>query len=311
MPEPEEKPGPDSPDPADAAGEETPGTGAPEAEAEADAADAPEADPVSPEEPDGAGAGATEPVAGNDPEPAGLTGRDRLLAAIMKPAKSQVTVAVLLAVVGFAAVVEVKANSAEDSFTGRRQEDLIDILDGLTGTTDRAQREIARLEETKSKLQSDTSARQAALDAAEERLNTLNILAGRVPVTGPGIKVVVTETDKSVSMTTLLDTVQELRTARAEAIEFNGKVRVVAQSSFETTSDGIVIDGVRIRSPYTIRAIGDPQVLEGAMVFNDGPEDQLVEIDHAKVQIQVQEQVEIRSLAAKREADWATPDTEQ
>ena len=38
----------------------------------------------------------------------------------------------------------------------------------------------------------------------------------------------------------MLDTVQELRTAGAEAMQFNGKVRVVAQTSFEDAAGGIV-----------------------------------------------------------------------
>ena len=96
------------------------------------------------------------------------------------------------------------------------------MLDGLAGTTQRAEAEIARLERTRDDLQSSTSAREAALDAGRSsRPTTLAILAGLVPVTGPGIRITITEADGPVDVDTLLDTVQELRTAGAEAIQIN------------------------------------------------------------------------------------------
>ena len=77
--------------------------------------------------------------------------------------------AVLLALVGFAGVTQVRTNQVDDTYAGLREQDLIDILNGLAGTTQRAQAEIQRLEETRDDLQSDTSARQAALEQARQQ----------------------------------------------------------------------------------------------------------------------------------------------
>ncbi len=92
-------------------------------------------------------------------------GRSRLWRAFSRPTRGQVVVAVLLALVGFAGVTQVRSNQVDDTYAGLRQQDLIDILNGLAGTTQRSEDEIQRLESTRDDLQSDTSARQAALEA--------------------------------------------------------------------------------------------------------------------------------------------------
>ena len=56
----------------------------------------------------------------------------------------------------------------------------------------------------------------------------------------------------------LLNGLEELRDAGAEAIEINDKVRVVAQTSLKDTGGGVLVDGTLLKSPYVIEAIGDP-----------------------------------------------------
>ena len=63
------------------------------------------------------------------PDPA----RSRLWRALVKPTRGQLIVAVLLAVVGFAAVTQVRTNTVDDTYAGLREQDLIDVLDGLAG----------------------------------------------------------------------------------------------------------------------------------------------------------------------------------
>ena len=55
----------------------------------------------------------------------GVTGRDRLRSALVHPRRNQVVVAVLLAVVGFAAVVQVRTNDIDDSYSSLREQDLM------------------------------------------------------------------------------------------------------------------------------------------------------------------------------------------
>ena len=106
--------------------------------------------------------------------------------------------------------------------------------------------------------------------------DTLDILAGTVPVTGPGIRITIEEVDGPVDIDSLLDTVQELRTAGAEAMQINGEVRVVAQTSFEDGVGGIDVDGTAARA--AVRHRRDRRARprsSGGLTFAEGPIDQL------------------------------------
>ncbi len=72
------------------------------------------------------------------------------------------------------------------------------------------------------------------------------------------------------TLNNLLDGVEELRAAGAEAIEFNDEVRVVAQTSFEDADRGVVVDGQRIAAPYVIDVIGNPDTLATTLDFIGG-----------------------------------------
>lgn len=239
------------------------------------------------------------------------TGRDRLLVTMRRPTGSQVIVGALLAVVGFAAVVQVNNTQLDNTYAGLREQDLIEIFTGLTGTAERARREVDRLERTRDRLQSESTSREAALTQTQERVKTLNIIAGLVPVTGPGIRIRIEETDGRASLTSLLDLVQELRTADAEAMEFNNTHRLAADSAFDIGTGGIELDGELLEPPYVIDAIGDPRALHGALTFDSGPIDQLETYDGASVSVEELDSLDIESVRAPVQPENAEVDTSQ
>jgi uncharacterized protein YlxW (UPF0749 family) len=69
----------------------------------------------------------------------------------------------------------------------------------------------------------------------------------------------------------LLDAVEELRGAGAEAIQV-GPMRIGVSSAFTQTTptSPIVVDGVSLTAPYSIVAIGDPAGLATAMNIPGG-----------------------------------------
>jgi uncharacterized protein YlxW (UPF0749 family) len=234
-------------------------------------------------------------------------GRRRLRNALLRPGRSQLVVGLVMAVLGFAFVVQVKDFQRDDMYAGLRDTELIGVLDGLTGRSERARREVSRLEETRDDLLDESSARSAALTEAEQRATNLSILAGLVPVEGPGIRVTITETTGRVSVGPLLDMVQELRTAGAEAMEFNDTYRLAAQSSFNSATGGIELDGHLLEAPYVLEVIGDPHVLKGALVFATGPVETLENYDGASVEIEQLDRLEIRSVRELVRPEHAEP----
>ncbi len=226
--------------------------------------------------------------------------------AFRTPSRRQLVVAVLLAILGFGVVTQMRSVEVNDTYAGYTQQALIDVLNGLAGTTQRAETELARLEETRSRLLSDTSAEQAATEQARTEINTLEVLAGVVPVSGPGIRITITEVTGQVDIDSLLDTVQEMRTAFAEAMQINGQVRIVASTSFEDGVGGIYVDGTLLEPPYVIDVIGDPATLHGGMVFPEGPIEQL-ENDGAEVVVEELQSLDIEAVTTPERTEFAEP----
>jgi len=232
-------------------------------------------------------------------------GRSRLWRAFARPTRGQVVVALLLALVGFAGVTQVRTNQVDDTYAGLRQQDLIDILNGLAGTTQRSESEIQRLESTRDDLQSDTSARQAALAQARQQVQVLSILAGTVPVRGQGVRITIKEGSGPVQVGPFIDMVQALRTAGAEAMQINHEVRVIAQTSFEDGTGGLLVDGRLLEAPFTVDVIGPPDNLEAALRFPDGPRDEFAEDNGAELTFQAVTSVDIDTTRGPVEADVA------
>lgn len=235
------------------------------------------------------------------------TGRQRLWRALLRPSRNQVVVSILLGTVGFAGVVQIQATRDSSSYSGLRQQDLIDVLSGLAGTTQRTQAEIDRLTAARAELRSETGQKRAAIDQAQQEVDNLNVLAGVVPVTGPGIRVTITEEAGTVRIGSMLDTIQELRTVGAEAIQINGQVRVVAQTSFEDGVGGLLVDGTLLESPYVVDAIGVSNALASAIRFPLGPLKQL-QGDGAVVEVIELVSLNIDAIRRLVQPEFATPD---
>lgn len=238
-----------------------------------------------------------EPERGTAPGAGPADGRARLRAALRTPgSRGQVIAAVLLAVLGFAAVTQVRSNGRDDSYVGARQGDLVQYITTLSLASQRAQADIARLEDTRRALSSDTEARRTALARAREQSATLGILAGTVPAVGPGIRVSVTDRGAGVGTNVLLDGLEELRDAGAEVIELNDRVRVVAQTSLQDRSGGgVLVDGVVLRPPFVIDAIGDSATLATALDFSGGFTTQVERVG-GKVSVRQTDRIEVSSL---------------
>jgi uncharacterized protein YlxW (UPF0749 family) len=231
-------------------------------------------------------------------------GRSRLWRAFRRPTRGQVVVAVLLALVGFAGVTQVRTNQVDDTYAGLREQDLIDILNGLAGTTQRAEGEIQRLETTRDDLQSDTNSRRVALDQARQQAQVLSILAGTVPVRGPGVTITIKEVSGQARIGPFIDMVQALRTAGAEAMQINHQNRVIAQTSFENGTGGLLVDGQLLEPPYTIDVIGPPDALVAALRFPEGPQDEFAQ-DGAQLTFQEQSSVDVETTREASPADVA------
>ena len=226
--------------------------------------------------------------------------------------RAQVIGGILCGLLGFALVTQVHSATGL-GFTTARQSDLVDILDSLSARSDQLRAQIAAEQASLAKLTGGTNQTEAALQEAQQRAATLQILAGTAAATGPGIDLQITDPKHQVAADDLLEALEELRDAGAEAIQITGAaanttgattgaaapttpgpagvgatptavpgasghvVRLVANSYFVDAPDrsGVVVDGVSLAPPYDIVAIGDPHTMSTAMGIPGGVLDTL------------------------------------
>ncbi|WEO98675.1 DUF881 domain-containing protein [Streptomyces sp. FXJ1.172] len=235
-----------------------------------------------------------------------LTGRQRLVKGLWPPrfTRAQLIVALLLFGLGFGLAVQVASNSDTDSaLRGARQEDLVRILDELDSRTQRLEDEKQGLEKQRSELQSSSDQAAEARKQTAEKERQLGILAGTVAAQGPGITMTVGDTKGTVKADMLLDAIQELRAAGAEAIQLNG-VRVVANTYFSDSGNGVSVDGNKINAPYRFQVIGKPEDLEPALNIPGGVV-QTLEKEQATVTVERSGKIVVGALRQAKRPDYA------
>ncbi|MFC9061388.1 DUF881 domain-containing protein [Streptomyces sp. NPDC057074] len=240
------------------------------------------------------------------PEQGGPSGRERLLKGLWPPrlTRAQLIVALLLFGLGFGLAVQVASNSESDgALRGARQEDLVRILDELDDRTQRLEDEKQGLEKQRDELENSSDQAEEARKQTLEKERQLGILAGTVAAQGPGITVTVQDTKGAVEADMLLDAIQELRAAGAEAIQVNG-VRVVAGTYLADSDKSVSVDGNKINAPYRFQVIGKPQDLEPALNIPGGVV-QTLEKEQATVTVERSSKIVVDALRAAERPDYA------
>jgi uncharacterized protein YlxW (UPF0749 family) len=209
----------------------------------------------------------------------------------------RVLVVLVALLVGFVVVSQFRG---EHRFTRQLQAesetDLARILSSLDTQADSLRDEIATLRLQSQAVQSSSRQDDAAAKAAQEQLAGLQVLAGTVAVHGPGVVVTVTDPERSLRYDSLIDLVEELRDAGAEALAVNGE-RVGAASSFAPQGGAITLDGTALVAPYRVTAIGEPATMETGLTIRGGAVETLSGGKGVHVDVQRQSDLLLPALA--------------
>jgi uncharacterized protein YlxW (UPF0749 family) len=218
--------------------------------------------------------------------------------------RANVFAAVLAIGLGFAIATQVQQTN-QSGLEQLREDELVRILDDVNQEQGRLGNDTRALESTRDRLLSGVDSSTEALKAAEERLDTLGILTGTAPASGPGVIITITDPDHKVTAALLLDALQELRDAGAEAVQIGG-VRVVADTWFADADGGVKVGGERLASPYVIRAIGDSATMASAMDIPGGVTES-VRREGAVSEVKQVPKVDITALHSLDEPRYARP----
>ncbi|MGZ4604460.1 MAG: DUF881 domain-containing protein, partial [Kineosporiaceae bacterium] len=211
------------------------------------------------------------------PHPPRAVARGRLRRAMRPRAtRAQLLAGALCALLGFALVVQARQTQVQ-GLDSLHQADLVRVLDNVTNAEARAEQDVRDEQAIRDRLMSGTDSSAAAQEAAKQRLDTLGLLAGTIPASGPGIELEITDPRRQVDASVLLDTLEELRDGGAEVIQI-GPVRVVAATAFTDEADGVRVGNRLLTPPYTYNVIGDPQTLSRLLQIPGG----VLDVLHSK-----------------------------
>lgn len=215
--------------------------------------------------------------------------------------------ALVTALLGFLLATQFQAgDDLNVRLAGEREADLARILSDLTISEDQVRDEIVELRVRLESARGAAGQEQILIDAARQQVDALRIMLGLVAAKGPGIVARVSDPEGAVGPDVLLDAIEELRDAGAEAIDVNG-VRIVASSAFGGAPGGVTISGTRIGAPYEISAIGGAETLDQALRIPGGVVDSIGARDGATIVIEQRRELRIASLRPAPRFTYASP----
>lgn len=188
---------------------------------------------------------------------------------LLRPSRSQLVVAGILLLLGFAVTLQL-SGARDQRYTTLRQDELVAMLDDVQAEARRLEGDIAQLEGTRQRLESGAESSALARQEAQRRLDALELLGGTAPAQGRGIRVTITDPHRKLTPEILLNTIEELRDAGAEVMEVDDRVRLVTSSWFATVDGRLQVDGTPLGTTIVIEAVGDPDTLSEATRFRGG-----------------------------------------
>lgn len=157
-----------------------------------------------------------------------------------------------------------------------------------------------KLEDTNKKIEEyrdKTQSNDEAKDLIETELVNAKENFGLTDVNGDGVIVTLTDTDDKVyNWKDLLELVNELRAAGAEAISINDERIINLTDIIDVGNRYIVVNKQKISSPYIIKAIGDKIHLKSALTIKNGYYD-LKKKEEYNIEIQERTNIKIEKYS--------------
>ena len=195
---------------------------------------------------------------------------------------NSLAVAVVFAIVGYllaSQLVSVRTNTQAAAANTDRLETLQELYNQIQSEKEDLEGELTQLREDLERYRKDAADNTTAGEAMRAELEKLELAAGLVEVTGPGVTVILTdsaavnttgdEQNYLIHDSDLLSVINELRSAGAEAISLNGE-RLLATSAVRCAGPVVTVNGRQYTSPFVIFAIGDSTTLYDALTMRSG-----------------------------------------
>lgn len=199
----------------------------------------------------------------------------------MKNKNAYIAIGIVCIVLAAAITVQVRTMQGENSAVSQAfaNSELKDSLLEWKEKSDNAEADLEKTVERLDELRQTSTTNGNSSEEKQEELKKYNQLLGITDVTGEGITMTVTDstqTNTAVDMNNLIvhdsdlrSLVNELSNAGAEAISINDE-RIVSTTAITCAGNVILINGNKVGSPFTIKAIGNQESLYGAITRAGG-----------------------------------------
>lgn len=189
----------------------------------------------------------------------------------------------------------VKVNNTLAVYEQQRVNDLIMELLREQETNEQLTHRIEELQKDLEFYRNDSKSDAETIEKLNEEILRLEIIAGLKTVKGRGVIVTIEGIGNAhVDDDNILAVLNELRAADVQALAVNDE-RIIATSEVRRAGGYMMVNGRKLLPPYVIKAIADPDNLEGSLKIMDGVVDML-KYYNLKVEVKKEENVIIPAV---------------
>lgn len=184
-----------------------------------------------------------------------------------------------------------ESESSQTKVTDNLKDQIIKLNDENSNLSERLQETVEEL----SKVRDEAAQNDSSSKEVSDLIKEYSIVTGNTDVEGQGIIIKYKPTSSQYLSDTakdLRDIVNEIKNAGAEAISINDQ-RLISTSAIEMVKNKIEINGVQIAELFTIKAIGNSDIMYSGLIRPGGTVEN-IQSTGAKVEVNVEENVEIK-----------------
>lgn len=216
---------------------------------------------------------------------------------------SSIFIMLMCALLGFAYMSQI--NNTKSTYETMDENELVRLLNESNTQISNLEQRKTQLTSQLNSLKSAANEQEQARKIAKQNEETSGLISGRLPAKGKGITVTVSRGSTSrIDASIMFNLIEELRNAGAEVIAIN-EVRVVASTYIQDADEGLISDGMAIKPPYVVKAIGNPQELSNAVDIAGGVSAQLQVKYGANVNVEASDNVIIDEVREATQNKYA------
>jgi uncharacterized protein YlxW (UPF0749 family) len=189
----------------------------------------------------------------------------------MRRTSGRLAVSVVLMLLGFLVVVQLRSQAADPGLAAMSAQDLTVLVASLTTRNNQLREEIATLERRRDATAAAVARGDTSVGQIRSDLDRIRGWSGALPISGPGVRVLIEGPIPGDAVSQLIN---ELRNAGADGIAI-GDIRDVPGVIVTGPAGELTVSGIPISGDIELIAVGQPEALSGSLTRAGGPIAQL------------------------------------